>query len=84
MRARAQKERWREEFVIVGYEMKWTVNHFMYQSNQWVGRGIASDHDQDRGGMAYAAKQAARWAAIAKQAEVHFQTVNEQYRAIVT
>ena len=84
MRARAQQERWREEFVLVGYEMKWTVNYFMHQSNQWIARGIVSDEDQDRGGSAYAAKQAARWVAIAKQAEREFQRVNEHYRASVT
>jgi hypothetical protein len=64
--------------------MKWTVNHFMYQSNQWIARRIVSAHEQDQGAEAYAAKQASRWVAIAKQAEGHFQSVNEHYQVVVT
>jgi hypothetical protein len=59
--------------------MKWTVKHFLYQSNQWIERGNAAE----RGGAAYAAKQAARWVDIAKRAEATFETVNEHYRAFV-
>jgi hypothetical protein len=83
--ARAQKTRWKEEFVLVGYEIKWTVTYFIYQSNQWIARGILSNHDRDPGAAAaYAAKKAARWVAIAKQAEAQFHAVNEHYRVVVT
>jgi hypothetical protein len=62
LRARAQKQRWMEEFTLVGYEMTWTVNYFLHQSGLWENRGIAAENP---GAVAYAVRKAAMWRAMA-------------------
>ncbi|KAF8813481.1 hypothetical protein BYT27DRAFT_7084446 [Phlegmacium glaucopus] len=33
--ARAQKNRWKEEHILVGYEMEWSVRYFLYWEKVW-------------------------------------------------
>jgi len=35
LQSQAQRNRWREEFLLVTYEMEWAVWYFIYHSQQW-------------------------------------------------
>ena len=35
LRLQAQRNQWREEFLLVTYEMQWTVRYFIHHSQQW-------------------------------------------------
>ena len=72
LRARAQKQRWMEEFILVGYEMTWTVNYFRYQANIWENHGIIAQRAGKRGAVAYAARKAAMWRAVAATSRQQF------------
>lgn len=74
LRARAQKHRWEEEVVLVGHEMEWTVRYFLYNKKLWNGQKGCQG-----GAGAYAARAAAMWHAMAKQAEDKFTSVNISY-----
>ena len=47
-----------EEFTLVGYEITWTVNYFLYQADLWKNRGITA---KTLGAVAYAARKVAMW-----------------------
>jgi hypothetical protein len=72
LRARAQKQRWAEEFTLVGYEMTWTVNYFLHQSAIWEDRGNTAHKP---GAVAYAAKKAAMWRSMAGISDDLFRAV---------
>jgi len=74
LRARAQKLRWMEEFTLVGYEMGWTVNYFLYQSGLWENRQITA---KSGGAIAYAARKAAMWRAVAGISEKQFRAIKD-------
>ncbi|GLB45147.1 hypothetical protein LshimejAT787_2000520 [Lyophyllum shimeji] len=42
LRRWAQKNRWSEEFIRVGYEMQWTTQFFLYQADLWWTRGAGA------------------------------------------
>jgi len=82
LRARAQKERWAEEKILVGYEMQWTVRYFLHYRDAWrertrTGIGIAL-----AGSRAYGARKEAMWEHLAQQAEVAFKTTNMSYVSV--
>lgn len=43
LRARAQKNRWTEELLLVEYEMRWTAQYFSHQVTVWKGRAAAAE-----------------------------------------
>ncbi|KAF8799621.1 hypothetical protein BYT27DRAFT_7227787 [Phlegmacium glaucopus] len=70
LRARAQKNRWKEEQILVGYEMEWSVRYFLYRAKVWEERcNVAA---LSPGAIAYAARQNARWQQVAVAAESLF------------
>ena len=42
LREKARAERWREELILVQYELRWTRAFFQYHSAKWVGRKVSS------------------------------------------
>ena len=57
IRARAQKNRWREEHTLVGYEMQWTIRYYIHCAKMWEDRaGILGDIG-DAGATAYACQK---------------------------
>lgn len=66
-----------EEFTLVGYEMTWTVNYFLYQSDLWEIRGITAEKP---GAIAYAARKAAMWRAVAGISEKQFQVTKNHVK----
>ena len=63
-----------EEFTLVGYEMMWTVNYFLYQCRLWENRGIAAEKP---GAVSYAARKAAMWRAVAGISEKQFRVIKD-------
>ena len=73
LRAKARFCRWSEEWRLVEYEMKWTVNWFHWKENQW--RQWLRDVDDDErppGLDSYCHKQIALWGSLADQAQDKF------------
>lgn len=77
LRARAQLNRWREEKMLVGYEMQWTVRYFHHQCAMWKSRAILSP--ESTGASAYASRQSAMWYRRACSAEKEFIICNNNY-----
>ena len=50
--------------------MTWTVNYFLYQAGVWKNRRIEAEKP---GAMAYAARKAAMWQAVAGNSDKVFQ-----------
>ena len=75
LRARAQRNRWAEEFKLVGYEMQWTVNFFVHRANKWHQRALSAATTIHAGAAAYAYRQQAMWQAVASAAQSAFEKV---------
>jgi hypothetical protein len=58
-----------EEFTLVSYEMKWTVNYFLHQSGIWENRKTSAENP---GAVAYAARKSGMWRAVAGMSEHQF------------
>ncbi|PPQ92912.1 hypothetical protein CVT25_009177 [Psilocybe cyanescens] len=59
LRARAQKNRWNEEIILVEYEMIWTVRYFAHRREEWA---KASDMANiNPGPKAYACRRSHIW-----------------------
>jgi hypothetical protein len=81
LRARAQKHRWNEEHILVGYEMEWTVRYFLHRSGLWTERAQISD--KGPGASSYANRQAAIWYKLAADADNIFAKFNRNYTRLV-
>lgn len=74
--------RWKEEFTIVNYEMRWTVNYFIYKAKWWKDSiAMASNPEKTLtdGQIAYGHRQSAQWNSIAVQADKAFAAANVDY-----
>jgi len=80
LRARAQKQRWEEELILVGYEMAWTVNYYKHQSAIWIERKVAAFKLGDSGAAAYSYCKVAMWMDMASNADKEFREVNPSYQ----
>jgi hypothetical protein len=80
-RASARFERWREEVVLLQHEMKWTVQYFRKQEEDWLNRGkvVKGDGLEHDGLRSYAAKQRYMWGLMANQADTIFAQYQDQY-----
>ena len=76
IRARAQKDRWREEYTLVGYEMQWTVRHHLHSAKMWENRRDSARRVTDLGAAAYACRKIAMWMDMAQAAHRKFTLVN--------
>ncbi|KAI6022197.1 hypothetical protein PISMIDRAFT_109000 [Pisolithus microcarpus 441] len=70
LKARARRDRWREEVSLVRHEMLWTTLWFQYQKEIWETRALQST---EPGKEAYASKQVELWSDFAKKAGLMFQ-----------
>jgi hypothetical protein len=59
--------------------MTWTVNYFVYQSRLWENRGIAA---KTPGAVAYAARKAAMWRAVADMSEKQFRVAKDHVNTV--
>lgn len=72
LRARAQKNRWEEELLLVTYEMQWTVRYFIHYGNMW--QSALDDPNITEGAKAYATRQQTMWKTLAFRADKAFST----------
>lgn len=75
LRARAQMQRWAEQFTLVGYEMQWTVRYFQNRCKFWA-QGYLDDCVAP-GGKAYCHRQFAFWSSLESMADLTFGKVNK-------
>ncbi len=81
LRARAQKNRWQEELILLKYEMEWTTRFFLHGAQKW--QTWLKDTSLEMGARAYVARQAAQWLSLALDAEQFFVRVNREYVRIM-
>jgi hypothetical protein len=77
LRSQAQRNRWREEFLLVTYEMQWTVRYFLYDSQRW--QSASRSENILPGPLAYANRQQALWHQLALRADKAFRSTNVDY-----
>lgn len=82
LRARAQRQRWQEELILVEREMEWTVRYYLHQSGVWAERRRTADDIEDRGAAVYAARKIDMWRNMAASASVQFLSVNPRFTAL--
>ncbi|KAI6115546.1 hypothetical protein EV401DRAFT_1889521 [Pisolithus croceorrhizus] len=70
LKARARRERWKEEVSLVRHEMFWTRLWFEYHKNMWEQRALQST---EPGKEAYARKQMVLWSDFENKASLMFQ-----------
>jgi hypothetical protein len=76
-------QRWKEELILVGHEMEWTVRYFIYQSGVWRDRKSVEESMYDAGAAAYAARKEAMWKEMAVSAGKQFRVVNSLFKFTV-
>ena len=81
LRARAQKNRWQEELILLKYEMEWTTRFFLHSGCKW--QTLLKEIGLEPGPRSYVAQQAAQWLTLAADAEHLFVQVNQEYVRIV-
>jgi nitrogenase molybdenum-iron protein alpha/beta subunit len=89
LKAKARKDRWNEELVLIQCEMNWTERFFHFMGQKWdrlgaeeLGREETSHAHRtvyERSLAAYAAKQAAMWKRMEERANAAFSTVRIKY-----
>ncbi|KAG1722548.1 uncharacterized protein EDB91DRAFT_1088099 [Suillus paluster] len=57
LRAKALRDRWEEEMLLVQHEMNWTCNFFLHKAEQWILLATISKAANKVGHLAYAAQQ---------------------------
>ena len=72
--------RWREECILVRYEMEWTVRYFSHKGDLWT---LGDTTDVSPGAAAYAHRQVAMWCDLAHYADKSFKTVNVNYKSLL-
>ena len=75
IRAWVQKQRWKEELILVGYEMQWMVSYYKHQATIWDARGKRAQDAGNAGATAYVACKSAMWQDMAAVAEKRFRDV---------
>ncbi|KAF9487326.1 hypothetical protein BDN71DRAFT_1594552 [Pleurotus eryngii] len=68
LKSRALASRWREELLLVKYEMEWTVRYFKHNHDVWVDRSS----DSSPGAKAYVRRKATQYLRQAQVAEGEF------------
>ncbi|KAI6126956.1 hypothetical protein F5141DRAFT_1060598 [Pisolithus sp. B1] len=69
LKARARRDRWKEEVSLVRHDMLWTCLWFEHHKNMWEKRALGSS---EPGKEAYAKKQMGLWSDFAKKARLMF------------
>ena len=77
LRSWAQSNRWKEEFLLVTYEMQWTMQYFIYHSQGW--QSAAQSSNSPSGPLSYANCQHASWHKLAQRADKAFKLTNANY-----
>ncbi|KAG1721902.1 uncharacterized protein EDB91DRAFT_1256307 [Suillus paluster] len=76
LRTKALRDHWAEEFILVGHEMRWTINFLMHRSATWLGRTHQNGDPTQVGNRCYALRQAQMYKRLAEDAHAWFVEVN--------
>lgn len=71
LRAKARRERWKEEKILVKSEMKWTIAYFQYRAVKWE----ELVEDAGYGAACYARRQASMWRGLVVDAREKFDVI---------
>lgn len=77
LRARALRNRWNEEYILLNYEMEWTVRFFQKKSEYW--KSGADTEDISSGAKAYARRREAQWKEMAVNSDRIFKSTSSRY-----
>ena len=75
--------RWREECIIVRYEMQRTVRFFLHKSTYWTLALSPEGRELSPGAAAYAHQKVGMWRDLARYADQSFKNVNINYQTIL-
>jgi hypothetical protein len=83
LRARAQKMRWREECIILRYEMQRTVRFFLHKSTYWTQALSPEGRELSPGAAAYAHRKVRMWCDLARYADQSYKNCNNHYQSVL-
>ncbi|KAG1775151.1 hypothetical protein EV702DRAFT_973795 [Suillus placidus] len=75
LRAKALRDRWREELILVKLEMDWTHNFFLWKATQWGNRMQESLDKRLPGHACYSGRQSQMYSLLAQDAQAAFQDI---------
>ncbi|KAG1875513.1 hypothetical protein DFJ58DRAFT_650121, partial [Suillus subalutaceus] len=55
--AKALRDRWVEELLLVQHEMNWTCDFFLHKAEQWICLAAIAEEARKMGHLAYVAQQ---------------------------
>ncbi|KAG1834324.1 hypothetical protein DFJ58DRAFT_652738 [Suillus subalutaceus] len=73
LRAKALRDRWKEEMMLVQLEMDWTCNFFLWKATQWGDRMRESLVKHLPGHACYSGRQSQMYSLLAQDAQAAFQ-----------
>ncbi|KAG1834003.1 hypothetical protein DFJ58DRAFT_918032 [Suillus subalutaceus] len=73
LRAKALRDRWKEEMMLVQLEMDWTCNFFLWKATQWGDRMRESLVKHLPGHACYLGRQSQMYSLLAQDAQAAFQ-----------
>ncbi|KAG1784914.1 uncharacterized protein HD556DRAFT_1531799 [Suillus plorans] len=73
LRAKALRDRWREEMILVKLEMDWTCKFFLWKATQWGDHMQESLEKRLPGHGCYAGRQSRMYSLLAQDAQAAFQ-----------
>ena len=79
LRTKALRDRWAEELLLVGHEMRWTIDFLAHKAQTWLDR---AQHDLEpgrHGRRCYAIRQAQMFRLLAEDARARFVQVNPMF-----
>ncbi|KAG2745656.1 hypothetical protein P692DRAFT_20741228, partial [Suillus brevipes Sb2] len=79
LHTKALRDRWAEELLLVGHEMRWTIDFLAHKAQTWLDR---AQHDLEpgrHGRRCYAIRQAQMFRLLAEDAQAHFVQVNPMF-----
>ncbi|KAG2086762.1 uncharacterized protein F5147DRAFT_659138 [Suillus discolor] len=72
LRAKALKDRWAEEILLVQHEMDWTCTFFLHKAEEWKRLGVIAKAAQKQAHMAYAGRQGNIYECLLEEARQAF------------
>ncbi|KAG1851428.1 hypothetical protein DFJ58DRAFT_638866, partial [Suillus subalutaceus] len=57
LRAKAMRDRWAEEMLLVKHKMDWTCDFFLHKAENWIHLGNISRQVHKEGHLGYAVRQ---------------------------
>ncbi|KAG1845595.1 hypothetical protein C8R48DRAFT_750720 [Suillus tomentosus] len=79
LRAKAMRDRWAEELLLVQHEMDWTCNFLLQKADEWIRLGAISKLAQKHGHVAYSERQCKIYQCLFREARDSFNRAMAAY-----